>query len=179
MNFLSDNENQTKYNIDTSKIVVCGYSFGGTIAIESGMYIKKVKNIISIANDDHSVSLKKVLNDNKFREEYIGFIGKYFGSSGPFRADLKATMEYCTANIDRYDLVKNAEKLKSKKLLLIIGWQDNTSYLEINTLPLYRGLLKFNKENTTIKGFESDHSFSNVTDEVSKTIINWILDNTK
>jgi predicted alpha/beta-fold hydrolase len=54
-NFLADPENQTKYKIDTSKIVVCGYSFGGTIAIESAMYNNKIRYLISIANYDHSV----------------------------------------------------------------------------------------------------------------------------
>lgn len=176
-NFLTDPENQTKYKIDTSKIVVCGYSFGGTIAIESAMYNNKIRYLISIANDDHSVSIKKAATDLEFRENYRKFVGGSFEPSGPFRGDLKALMDYNIQNVDRYDLVKNAEKLKSKKNLFIVGWQDNTSLIEINTLPLYRKLMQINKVNTSIKGFESDHQFNNVIDELSKTITNWIINN--
>ena len=177
LNFLHDTGNQTKFKIDTSKIVVCGYSFGGTIAIESAMYNDKIKNIISIANDDHSVSIKKAATDPEFRENYRQFVGKSFEPAGPFRGDLKAQMEYNIQNVDHYDLVKNAEKLRSKKILFIVGWQDNTSLIEINTLPLYRKLMQFNKVNTSIIGLESDHKFGNVIDDLSKTILNWIINN--
>jgi hypothetical protein len=176
--FLADPGNQTRFNIDTSKIVVCGYSFGGTIAIESGMYNYKIRNIISIANDDHSVSLKKVATDSVFSKVYKEFIAKSFEPAGPFKGDLKVQMEYYLQNIDRYDLVKNAEKLKTKKVLFIVGWHDKTSFLERNTLPLYRKLQQLNAGNISIKGFESDHLFSNVIDEMVNTISNWILNNT-
>lgn len=177
-NFLADPVNQTRFNIDTSKIVVCGYSFGGTIAIESGMYTYKIRNIISIANDDHSVSLKKVATDSVFSKVYKEFIAKSFEPTGPFKGDLKVQMEYYMQNIDRYDLVKNAEKLKMKKVLFIVGWHDKTSFLERNTLPLYRKLQQIDAGNYSIKGFESDHLFSNVIDEMVNTISNWILNNT-
>jgi uncharacterized protein len=176
-NFLADRGNQTRFNIDTSRIVVCGYSFGGTIAIESGMYNDKIRNIISIANDDHSVSLKKVAADSAYRNGYNQFIAKSFEPAGPFRGDLKAQMELYLQNIDRYDLVKNAEKLKTKNLLFIVGWQDKTSFLEVNTLPLYRKLQQLNVVNISIKGFESDHRFNNVIDDLADTITEWIKNN--
>jgi len=176
-NFLLLPQNQTKYKIDTSKIIVCGYSFGGTIAIESAMYNDKIRYLVSIANDDHSVSIKKAANDLEFRENYRKFVGGSFEPNGPFRGDLKALLEYNIQNVDRYDLVKNADKLKSKKILFIVGWQDNTSLIEINTLPLYRKLMQSNKVNTSIKGFESDHRFGNVIDDLSNTLINWIINN--
>ena len=90
-----------RYNIDTSKIVVCGYSFGGTIAIESAMYNDKIKNIISIANDDHSVSLKKAATDLEYRKGYEQFIAKSFEPEGPFRGDLNALMELYIQNVDQ------------------------------------------------------------------------------
>ncbi len=172
--FLTDSRNQSRFNIDTSKIVVCGYSFGGTIAIESGMYNDKIRNIISIANDDHSVSLKKAAVDSAYRKDYNQFIAKSFGPAGPFRGDLKAQMELYLQNVDRYDLVKNAEKLKTKRVLFIIGWLDKTSFLEINTLPLYRKLKQLNGCNISIKGYESDHRFINVIDDLTNEIVDWI-----
>jgi pimeloyl-ACP methyl ester carboxylesterase len=173
-NFLADPGNQLQFKIDTSKIVVCGYSFGGTIALESGMYNDKIRNIISIGNDDHSVSLKKVAADSVFRKAYQGYVAKSFGPEGPFRGDLKTQMELYLQNIDRYDLVKNAEKLKNKKVLFVVGWLDKTSFLEINTLPLYRRLQQLKAVNISIKGFETDHQFGNVADDLASAITDWI-----
>jgi len=178
-NFLADPGNQARFKIDTSKIVVCGYSFGGTVALESGMYNDKIRNIISIGNDDHSVSLKKVAADSVFRKAYQGYVAKSFGPEGPFRGDLKTQMELYLQNIDRYDLVKNAEKLKNKKVLFIVGWLDKTSYLEINTLPLYRKLQQLKAENISIKGFETDHQFGNVAEDLANAITDWIKNVTK
>ena len=163
-----------QFKIDTSRIVVCGYSFGGTIAIESAIYNDKIRNIISIANDDHSVSLKKIAADSVYRKGYVQFIAKSFEPTGPFRGDLKAQMELYLQNVDRYDLVKNAESLKTKKILFIVGWQDKTSFLEVNTLPLYRKLQQLYAESISIKGFESDHRFNNAIDDLTDTITEWI-----
>jgi len=168
--YLVDPKNQNRFNIDTSRIVVCGYSFGGAVAIESGMYNEKIRNIISIGNGDYSLSLRKAAADSVFQ----GFIAKSFGPEGPFRGNLKAQMEVDLKNIDRYDLVKNAEKLKNKKVLFIVGWLDKTSYLEINTLPLYRKLQQLNAEHISIIGFESDHRFGNVADDLANVITDWI-----
>jgi len=178
-NFLTEPIHQKRFNIDTSRIVACGYSFGGTIAIESGMYNDKIRNIISIGNDDHSVSLKKAADDATYRKGYAQCIARSFGTEGPFRGDLKAQMELYLQNIDRYDLVKNAEKLKTKKVLFIVGWHDKTSFLEVNTLPLYRKLQQLNASNISIKGYESDHRFNNVIDDITNAMTDWIINKTK
>jgi hypothetical protein len=174
IHFLKNSENQGKYNIDTSRIIVCGYSFGGAIALESAIHNNEIKNIISIANDDHSVSIKKSTTDLEFRNGYQQFIAKSFGPDGPFRGDLKAALDYNIANVDRYDLVKNADKLKDRRILFIVGWQDNTCPLEVTTLPLYRKLAQLKVGNVAIKGFESDHRFNNVRDDLANTITDWI-----
>jgi hypothetical protein len=78
-----------------------------------------------------------------------------------------------------FDLVKNADRLITKKVLFIVGWQDKTSFLEVNTLPLYRKLQQLNAENISIKGFESDHRFNNVIDDITNAITDWIINKTK
>jgi uncharacterized protein len=175
IHFLKNPENMAKYNIDTSRIIVCGYSFGGAIALESAIRNNEITEIVSIANDDHSVSLKKTITDLEFRKNYQQFIAKSFGPEGPFRGNLKAQFEYNTANVDQFDLVKNADKLKDRKILFIVGWQDNTCPLEITTLPLYRKLLQLNAGDVSIKGFESDHRFSKKIDDITNTIFDWII----
>jgi len=173
LDLLYSQEFSSKHSIDTSRIIVCGYSFGGAIALESAINNTKIRNIVSIANEDHSVALKKAATDTPYKKEYQQFMSKSFGPQGPFRGDLNAVLDYNIKNIDRFDLIKNADKIKDRKIFFVVGWLDTTSLPEINTLPLYRKLLR-SKANISIKGFESDHSFDNVSEELTNSIVNWI-----
>lgn len=173
-NFLADPGNQARFKIDTSKIVVCGYSFGGAKALLSGMYNDKIRSIISIAPGDHSVNLKMAATDSIYRERYIQAVGQSFEPSGPFRGDIKKQIGYYIQNVDRYDFVKNADKLKGKKVLFIVGWKDKSGLIEEDVLPLYRKLLQIDPVNVSIRGFETDHGFSTVREEMSNEIIKWI-----
>ena len=174
IDFVREPKNISDYSIDTSKIIICGYSFGGAIALESAIHNNEIKNVISIAGDDHSVAIKKTAIDQDFFNGYEQMISKSFGTDGPFRGDLISLLNSNIVNVDRYDLVKNADRLKDKNILFIVGWYDNMSLLEVNTLPLLRKLLQLKAEKISIKGFETDHSFRNVRDELGNTIINWI-----
>ena len=173
--FLTDPGNITVYKIDTSMIVVCGYSFGGAVALESGMYWPEIRNMIAIANADNSVSLRKTLTDPEFRKKYTDMIATGFAPSGPLRGDLKTQFEYYTEHVDRYDLVLNAGLLAGKKVFFIVGFRDSTSPIEVNTLPLYRKLVGINPDIVTITGFETDHSFRNVRNELAESIVHWIF----
>ncbi len=172
--FLTDPGNITRYRIDTSIIVVCGYSFGGAVALESGMYWSEIRHMIAIANADNSVNLRKTMTDPEFRKKYYDLISSGFEPSGPLRGDLKVQFVYLTENVDRYDLVKNAALLTGKKVFFIVGFRDNTSLMEVNSLPLYRLLVGINPGIVTIAGFETDHSFRNVRNELAESIISWI-----
>jgi len=65
------------------------------------MYNNKIRNIISIGSDDHSVTLKKTAADSTFRTGYTKFIARSFGPDGPFRGYLTAQMEIYLQNIDQ------------------------------------------------------------------------------
>ncbi len=172
--FLKTPENLVKFKIDTSKIFICGYSFGGSIALESAIHDIKIRNIISISNDDHSVAIKKTATDLDFRNDYEQFVSKSFGPDGPFRGNIKAVLDSNIENVDNFDLVKNANTIKDRNILFIVGWLDTGCPLEVTALPLYRKLKQLKAENISLKGFDSDHSFSNVRDDLANTIIDWI-----
>ena len=172
--FLTDPGNVARYRVDTSVIVVCGYSFGGAVALESGMYRPEIRNMIAIANADNSISLRKTMTDPEFRKKYVDMIASGFAPSGPLRGDLKTQFEYYTEHVDRYDLVLNAGLLAGKRVFFIVGFRDSTSPLEVNTLPLYRKLVGINPDIVTITGFETDHSFRNVRNELAESIVHWI-----
>lgn len=174
IDFVKAPENIARYKIDTSKIVICGYSFGGAIALESAIHNQEISHVISIAGDDHSVAIKKTAADPEFLKGYKQFVSRSFGPGGSFRGNIDSVLNANMVNVDRYDLVKNAPVLKDKNIMLMVGWQDNMSLIEVNALPLYRKLLQLKAEHVTIKGLETDHSFKNAGDDLADSIIHWI-----
>lgn len=174
INFLQDEDNRKKFNIDTSRIVICGYSFGGAIALTSAIQNRKIKYIVSIAGPDQSLTIRKSGTDPEFRKLYYNNVAKSFEPNGPFRGNINEIFERNLVIVNQLDPILNAEVLKTRKILMIVGWQDNLCPLEINALPLYRKIRQINPLNTSIAGFEDGHQFVSVRKEIANTIETWI-----
>jgi len=78
------------------------------------------------------------------------------------------------SNDEYFDLIKNAERLKSKEILFITGWLDTTVPMEEFIIPTYRHLKNMNPEFVSIKALETDHYFTNKRDELANSITEWI-----
>ena len=172
--FLNEKNNVERFHIDTSNIVVAGYSFGGAMALTAAIYNPEIKRIISIAGGDEAVFGRKMLSDNKFRIMFEQMLKASESPEGPVKCDTKSYIDFWLANIDTYDQVKHAESLAGKDILLLGGWQDENIVLEEHILPLYRKLREFNSEKLFIVAFDTDHGFGNVREELSNTIEVWI-----
>ena len=65
-----------------------------------------------------------------------------------------------------------------KKILFIAGLNDRSSVIEHEFLPVYRRLMILNHPDITVEMTKSDHSFSDISNELkAKMIIDWINDN--
>jgi len=172
--FLKVKRNIEKYNIDTSAIVVAGYSFGGAMVLTAALYNSEVKRIISIAGGDESVFGRKRLTDESYNNWFEQFLIESEYPDGPVKCDTKSYTKFWLSNLDKYDQVKHAESLKNRDILFLGGWKDKAVVLEEHILPLYRKLQELNNENLQIHVFETDHGFGNVRNELQVTIEKWI-----
>jgi surfactin synthase thioesterase subunit len=78
------------------------------------------------------------------------------------------------ADIDKYDLVKHAEALSNKDILIIGGWRDQENTVEHHILPLYRALQRHEAKQVQIEIFDTDHSFTNVSGQLADRIVSWL-----
>jgi hypothetical protein len=78
------------------------------------------------------------------------------------------------ADMDRYDLVKNAKALSSKRILLIGGWRDQENTIEHHILPLLRALQKNRAKQVQTDMFDIDHSFADVRNQLADRIVSWL-----
>jgi len=176
MDFLKQEKTVQQFEIDTSNLVLCGYSFGSGSALTAALYHPAIRKIISIGGYDYSVDIKKMKSDSGYRDTFEKRISGSFSPNGPIKMDLESFHLYNDSlilNVDYYDLVKNAEKLRDREIVFIAGWLDNTALIEENVLPLYRQLKLLKSEKVDIKVFDTNHSFSNVKDDLIKVIVDW------
>ena len=180
VNFLKQEKVIHQFDIDTSKIVLCGYSLGGGFALTAALYHPEIRKIISIGGSDISVYFNKLKVDSGYRDTFEKNVSGAFSPSGPIKGDPESFHRYndtVIANVDYYDLVKNAEKLMDREILFVAGWLDNTASIEENVLPLYRQLRRLKSEKVNIKVFDTNHGFSNVKDDLIKVILDWTKGN--
>jgi len=176
ISFLKQEKTIQQFEIDTSNIVLCGYSFGSASALTAALYHPEIRKIISIGGYDYSVDYKKMRSDSAYRETFEKRISGSFSPNGPINLDMESFHHYNDSiilNVDYYDLVKNAEKLMDREILFIAGWLDKMALIEENVLPLYRQLKKLNSEVVSIKVFDTNHGFGNVKDDLIKVIVDW------
>jgi dipeptidyl aminopeptidase/acylaminoacyl peptidase len=174
--FLKKKENIESFNIDTTNIVAGGWSYGGAMALTAAIYNPEIKRIISIAGADESVFARRFESDPEFYKMFYQMMNEITYPKGPIKRDIdiESAFDNFLNNQNNYDLVKHADALKNRDILLLGGWKDQNIVLEDHILPLYRKLQELNAEHVKIKVFDTNHGFTNVREELAETITNWI-----
>ncbi len=177
LDFLKQEDIIREFAIDTSRIIICGYSLGGSMALTAAVHNSEIKNIISIAGgNDQAIYLNKMASNSAYRTIFEKRIASLYTPEGPVKGDSTYLHNYfdkIIPDVDNFDLVINADKLKNREILFLSGWQDNNIPLEEYIIPVYRQLKKQGAENVYIKAFETDHYFGNVMDELINSIAAW------
>lgn len=178
--FLTDPDIINLYNIDTSRIMLGGYSFGGGMALTFAATHPQIKAVFSIAGTDHGQFFRDYFSNKQFAKMIDNMFDKLQAPDGPVRfvpgtMPNELTPELVNELDSCIDLRKAATLLADKKILLIAGWNDPMVTVENHMLPLYRTFQKAGANNTRIIGFQDGHGFGNVRDDLRLAILNWIM----
>ena len=175
INFAKSESSLNLFRNGTSDIILIGYSYGGGMALLGSVLDQSIKKVITIAAGDLSIFADKLEYDPEARKHFEQMVDNML--SNPAMARGTSGKEYVQSlliNRDKYNLKQYSEELAEKELLLIGGWLDNTKKIEEELLPLYRELLSKGAEHVKIEAFDTDHSFTNQEDELTKVILNWL-----
>lgn len=139
--FINNKENVKKYKIDTARILFAGYSYGTAVVLAGALYDERIENIICIANCDYSYFGRQFIDPNsKIRQFLDDAVKGVFSNKEIFKQDPSIFLKKLSENTGKYDIVKHAEKLLSRKILMISGIEDNMCPVEDHLLPVYRRL---------------------------------------
>ena len=170
---LHTEEFQKKYNIDRSKIIIGGYSFGGGVSLTVAANNPQIKYVFGVGFTDLSQISRMLANDPHLAEEWFASAAKREAPEGPVRGLVESLRDWIK-NPDMHDLRKLAPRFKGKKLLLIGGWEDSGPVVEDHLVPFYRALKKAGVEDVKIIMYHTDHSFRNVRKQLWADILEWI-----
>jgi pimeloyl-ACP methyl ester carboxylesterase len=183
-NFIHQPENIAKFSIDTSRIILGGYSLGGGMALTYAANHPEVKEVFSLSGNDHGAFIRNYQQDAELRKKIDGLFDEFksnidmvrFAPGGMPKEFLE--MKIIESN-PTFDLRYCAPFLAPKNILLIGGWNDMNVPIENIVLPLYRALYKAKASNVKISAVQDSHSFKKSGDTLKTIIIEWIKSNGK
>jgi dipeptidyl aminopeptidase/acylaminoacyl peptidase len=172
-NLLRTEDYQEKLEIDTSKIIMGGHSFGGAMSMVYAASNPEIKSVFSVGAPDHSQLASEYINNPQLAEMLDASFARREAPEGPVRGGV-ASLQDMVANPDMHDLRKMAPNFQGKKLLLIGGWEDSGPVVEHHLVPFYRALKKAGVEDVKIVTYHTGHSFRNVRKQLADDILKWI-----
>jgi hypothetical protein len=177
--FIHKSENIRKYKIDTTRIYLGGYSYGGGMALTYAATHQKITSVFSISGTDHGEFMKEYNRNPKMKQMIDDMFARLSSPSGNVRFAKGGTpkemaeMKIIESN-PTYYLKKSATLLAIKDILLIGGWDDVNVSIDHSILPLYRALKKEKAKNIKIIAFQDSHAYRNSRDRLAQTIIEWL-----
>jgi len=162
------------FNIDTTDIVIIGYSFGGGLALLASLSDTTMRRVIDVAGGDLAEVARMMQTRAEYKRSIENLLEEGISSSGFKSLSAREMFTDVFMDSDKYDLVKHAEALSHKDILLISGWNDQANTLERHILPLFRALQRHGAKQLEIEVFSTDHSFKNVRDGLTQRILSWL-----
>lgn len=172
--YLHQEEVVSRFKVDTSKLILGGWSYGGGMALAYAANHPGIKRIFSIAGTDHGQFAREYKRNPTFAEMADAMFEELKSPTGPVRFEGKAAIEELAQNPVPYDLRLNATALAGRDILLIGGWDDPNVTIEHHILPLYRALIDADAQKIQIVAFQDNHAFERSREELAATVARWV-----
>ena len=163
-----------EFDVDLSRITVIGYSYGGGMALLGSLNDPTVGRVVYIAGGNLSEVGRMMQQSDDFRRAVLKMVDQGISNSGFRSSKAGELFAEVFADMDKYDLVKHAEALSCKDILIIGGWRDQENIIEHHILPLFRALQRHGARQVQIEIFDADHSFTNVRSQLADRIVSWL-----
>ena len=175
INYVMSKSTIQMFEVDTTDIILLGYSYGGGMALLGSSLDKRVKKVISIAGGDLSIRAKELEEDPGFRQSFEQRVDYYLSNPSMVRgATGKQYVDSMIKNKEDYNIKKYVPELSKKDVLLISGSYDNMVNSETHIMPLYQELKSKGNGNVSLITLETDHNYANVQNELTEVLYNWL-----
>jgi dienelactone hydrolase len=177
INYVKSSFTIREFNVDPSSITVLGWSYGGGMALLGSLNDPTIRRVVYIAGGNLSEVARMIKQSDEFKQAILKMVDQGISDSGFSSLSAEELFADVFADMDKYDLVKHAEALSKKDILIIGGWRDQENTIEHHILPLVRALQRHEAKQVQIEIFDADHSFANVRSQLVDRVISWLKKN--
>jgi pimeloyl-ACP methyl ester carboxylesterase len=174
INYVKSSSTIREFNVDPTSITVLGWSYGGGIALLGSLNEPTIRRVVYIAGGDLSEVARMMKQSDEFKQAILKMVDQGIFDSGFSSLSAKELFADVFADMDKYDLVKQAEAISNKDVLIIGGWRDQENTIEHHILPLVRALQRHEAKRVQIEILDADHSFTNVRSQLEDRIVSWL-----
>lgn len=172
--FIKSKEMMTKYEIDTTNIIVGGYSYGGHMSLLYAVNHPQIKRVISVSGGDLGIFADIVKSNEKLKKGYSDFFQSIKKPNGPVEFAYENPIDELLQNQEYFYILHQINKLSGIDILMTGGLDDSVVDMEHYILPLYRELKKIKSVSLKTLIYQTNHSYKNVRDVLLDDIISWI-----
>lgn len=172
--YLHQTDIVSRFQIDTGRIVLGGYSYGGGMALTFAAQHPEILRVVSLAGTDHGEFAREYSRNPSMAQMMDSSFDKLKAPEGPIQFEGRGVLKKLAANPDPFDLRLSAGKLITRDILLVGGWDDEQVTIDRHLLPLYRALKGRGATRVTFVAYQTDHSFRNVREELAAQLIQWM-----
>jgi len=163
-----------RFHIDTNRIVLGGYSYGGGMALTYAARHPELQRIISIAGTDHGEFAREYMRNSQMAHTMDSVFDNLKTPDGPINFEGSGLLKKLAANPAPVDLRLSANDLAARDILMVGGWDDTQITIDQFLLPFYRALKKAGAPKIRFVAYHTDHSFRNVREELAGQLSDWI-----
>jgi dienelactone hydrolase len=174
IDYVKSNSTIRGFNVDPSSTTILGWSYGGGMALLGSLNEPTVRRVGYIAGGNLSEVARMMKQSDEFKQAILKMVDKGISDSSFSSLTAEELFADVFADMDKYDLVKHAEAISNKDVLIIGGWRDQENTIEHHILPLIRALQRHEAKQLQIEIFDSDHSFTNVRSQLADRILSWL-----
>lgn len=177
LDFLRQPDVAARLHIDSDKLLLGGYSFGGGMAITFACHNDDIKSVFTISGPNYHEFMREYAENESYKTMTDDYISSLKAPDSQLTFSVNSTPIEIHENgisMSKFDHKTHSDGLIRKNVLFIGGWDDLNVKLERHLIPVYRKMKTKGSENAKFVAFQDDHSFQNSLEELYTVIIDWI-----
>ena len=179
LEFIRNADTVAGHEIDTSRIVLGGWSFGGGMALTFAADHPEIRAVFSVSGTDHGEFMREYFRNKRFSNEIDEIFENLEHPSGPVRfasgaRPCDATERIVAQSNPNFDLRVAAPHLMDRHVLLIGGWDDANVTMENHVLPLYRMLTEIGAKHVRMEAVQDSHWFEESRAHLASLVASWL-----
>ncbi len=168
--FLRSAEARDKYGVDAGRLLLCGHSVGGYVALQAGASDSSVRAVAALAPMNENQRAEALRVPATKAELFAHFKASTEVDSGPLRVE---SLDAMVDHVPGYDFLHELKAWRGRPVLLVAGTRDAVLPLAEHHQPIEAALRTGGVKEMETVIFDDDHVFSAHRIGLTHTVMEW------